>query len=187
MFFSLALTLRCNRPTDETFFYLHARALCVAPYSNFSSLHRVKGTRRATSYTLYMRPTSYYYSSTCFSCLGRCVTRSEIRRMGFSLSRGLLHPGLPVPASRRAHRDSGGGKWVCGVDHVAKQDKCVIYSFGMLCFSFFFFCLLHRIAAALRFLPQYTVVHMLMLSWMCDRHQRRVVVRTRLVAARSRL
>ena len=23
-----------------------------------------------------------------------------------------------------------GGKWVCGVDRVAKQDKCVIYSFG---------------------------------------------------------
>ncbi|KAH9988440.1 methyltransferase domain-containing protein [Russula compacta] len=24
-----------------------------------------------------------------------------------------------------------GGKWVCGVDRVAKQDKCVIYSFGI--------------------------------------------------------
>jgi hypothetical protein len=28
-----------------------------------------------------------------------------------------------------------GGKWVCGIDRVAKQDKCVIYSFG----GFFFF------------------------------------------------
>jgi Methyltransferase domain len=25
-----------------------------------------------------------------------------------------------------------GGKWVCGLDRVAKQDKCVIYSFGLL-------------------------------------------------------
>jgi hypothetical protein len=71
MFFSLALTLTCNRLTDETFFYLRARALCVAPYSNFSSLRRVKGTPRAgRCYTPYVRPTSYYYSSTCFSCLG---------------------------------------------------------------------------------------------------------------------
>ena len=54
--------------------------------------------------------------------------------------------------------------WVCGVDHVAKQDKCVIYSFGMLCFSFFLVLLpLHRIAAALRFLPQYsTYAHVIM-------------------------
>lgn len=27
-----------------------------------------------------------------------------------------------------------GGKWVCGVDRVASQEKCVIYSFG----AFFF-------------------------------------------------
>ena len=25
-----------------------------------------------------------------------------------------------------------GGKWVCGLDRIAKQDKCVIYSFGQL-------------------------------------------------------
>jgi Methyltransferase domain len=23
-----------------------------------------------------------------------------------------------------------GGKWVCGVERIAKQEKCVIYSFG---------------------------------------------------------
>ena len=23
-----------------------------------------------------------------------------------------------------------GGKWTCGMDRIAKQDKCVIYSFG---------------------------------------------------------
>ncbi len=71
MFFSLALTLTCNRLTDETFFFIYAPVpLCVAPHSNFFSLRRVKGTPRATSYTPYVRPTSYYYSSTCFSCLG---------------------------------------------------------------------------------------------------------------------
>ena len=30
-----------------------------------------------------------------------------------------------------------GGKWVCGMDRVVKQDKCVIYSFGTLLRLFF--------------------------------------------------
>jgi len=30
-----------------------------------------------------------------------------------------------------------GGKWVCGLDRVAKQDKCVIYSFGLPLTPFF--------------------------------------------------
>jgi hypothetical protein len=47
MFFSLALTLTCNCLTDETFFifYLRARALRVAPYSNFSSLRDCVGLK----------------------------------------------------------------------------------------------------------------------------------------------
>jgi hypothetical protein len=39
-----------------------------------------------------------------------------------------------------------GGKWVCGMDRVAKQDKCVIYSFGTLLRLFFFFVALLCIA-----------------------------------------
>ncbi|KAF8265518.1 methyltransferase domain-containing protein [Lactarius quietus] len=31
----------------------------------------------------------------------------------------------------RVGRLGDGGKWVCGLDRVAKQDKCVIYSFGI--------------------------------------------------------
>jgi hypothetical protein len=31
---------------------------------------------------------------------------------------------------------SDGGKWVCGLDRVAKQDKCVMYSFGLFRFRF---------------------------------------------------
>jgi len=42
-----------------------------------------------------------------------------------------------VPAFQCPHRVErvgtlgDGGKWVCGLDRVAKQDKCVIYSFGV--------------------------------------------------------
>ncbi|KAI0246468.1 hypothetical protein BJV78DRAFT_149512 [Lactifluus subvellereus] len=31
----------------------------------------------------------------------------------------------------RIGQRADGGKWMCGVDRVAKQDKCVIYSFGL--------------------------------------------------------
>jgi hypothetical protein len=27
-----------------------------------------------------------------------------------------------------------GGKWVCGLEHVQKKEKCVIYSFGKIYF-----------------------------------------------------
>jgi len=42
-----------------------------------------------------------------------------------------------IPAFQCPHRVErvgtlgDGGKWVCGLDRVAKQDKCVIYSFGI--------------------------------------------------------
>ncbi|KAI0301032.1 methyltransferase domain-containing protein [Multifurca ochricompacta] len=42
-----------------------------------------------------------------------------------------------IPAFQCPHRVQrigtlgDGGKWVCGLDRVAKQDKCVIYSFGI--------------------------------------------------------
>jgi len=51
-----------------------------------------------------------------------------------------LHP-LPgdffIPTFRCPHRFErigaigDGGKWVCGLERVAKQSKCVIYSFGL--------------------------------------------------------
>src|SRR5216683_1356303 len=108
--------------------------------------------------------------------------------MGFSLSRGLFHPGLPVPASRRAHRDTGRWRQVGlrrGPRSKARQMRHLLLRYALLLFFFFFFCL--SIASLPPFVFSPSIVHMLMLSWMCDRHQRRVVVRTRLVAARSRL
>jgi hypothetical protein len=48
-----------------------------------------------------------------------------------------------------------GGKWVCGLDRVAKQDKCVIYSFG---------------------LPPFLCCHLPFLMAHADRYQRRIVV-----------
>jgi len=62
-----------------------------------------------------------------------------------------------------------GGKWVCGLNRVAKQDKCVIYSFG-----------LPHPSTAL-------APHMLILTSSITRHQRRVVIRTGFVAARPQL
>jgi Methyltransferase domain len=47
-----------------------------------------------------------------------------------------------VPAFQCPHRverigqRGDGGKWVCGIDRVARQDKCVIYSFGLGSLSF---------------------------------------------------
>ncbi|KAH9988444.1 hypothetical protein BJV74DRAFT_839390 [Russula compacta] len=50
----------------------------------------------------------------------------------YTLCADLFHRGLSMPASRRAYGTLGdGGKWVCGLDRVAKQDKCVVYSFGI--------------------------------------------------------
>ncbi|KAH8999881.1 hypothetical protein EDB86DRAFT_616522 [Lactarius hatsudake] len=56
---------------------------------------------------------------------------------------GLLHPVLPCP-----HHVKGvlgdGGKWVCGMEPIAKQEKCVIYSFGINGGSSFEAALLER-------------------------------------------
>ncbi|KAN0138445.1 hypothetical protein V8E53_003908 [Lactarius tabidus] len=50
----------------------------------------------------------------------------------YTLCAGLFHSGLPVPHRvQRVGTLGDGGKWVCGLDRVAKQDKCVIYSFGI--------------------------------------------------------
>jgi hypothetical protein len=50
-----------------------------------------------------------------------------------------------IPAFQCPHRVErigtlgDGGKWVCGLDRVAKQEKCVVYSFGPFLLSFCFF------------------------------------------------
>ncbi|KAI0267104.1 methyltransferase domain-containing protein [Gloeopeniophorella convolvens] len=55
-----------------------------------------------------------------------------------------------IPAFQCPHRVQrvgtlgDGGKWVCGLDRVAKQDKCVIYSFGINGESSFEAALLQR-------------------------------------------
>jgi len=71
---------------------------------------------------------------------------SRIRRR----SRTTLFPGdFFIPAFQCPHLVErigtlgDGGKWVCGLDRVAKQDKCVIYSFGicLLAFRALFLCI----------------------------------------------
>jgi Methyltransferase domain len=68
-----------------------------------------------------------------------------------------------IPAFQCPHRVErigtlgDGGKWVCGLDRVAKQDKCVIYSFGQSRSPSFFSVLVAHTAFP-------------------DRHQRRVIV-----------
>lgn len=69
-----------------------------------------------------------------------------IRKWGPSESAVLPWPPSPmlytlwdffIPAFQCPHRVErigtlgDGGKWTCGVDRIAKQDKCVIYSFGI--------------------------------------------------------
>ncbi|KAH9036354.1 hypothetical protein EDB85DRAFT_781277 [Lactarius pseudohatsudake] len=49
-----------------------------------------------------------------------------------------------VPAFQCVGTLSSGGKWVCGLDRVVKQDKCVIYSFGISSESSFESTLLKR-------------------------------------------
>jgi hypothetical protein len=59
-----------------------------------------------------------------------------------------------VPAFQCPHRverigqRGDGGKWVCGIDRVARQDKCVIYSFGLVPLS-----ILSRLQYANSFCP----------------------------------
>jgi Methyltransferase domain len=67
--------------------------------------------------------------------------------MSCSLVNPSLFPGdFFIPAFQCPHRVErigtlgDGGKWVCGVDRIAKQDKCVIYSFGLS----FFLIVFHR-------------------------------------------
>ena len=58
-----------------------------------------------------------------------------------------------IPAFQCPHRierigqRADGGKWMCGVDRVAKQDKCVIYSFGLtfLCLDPSHYCCVYLV------------------------------------------
>ncbi|KAH8996504.1 hypothetical protein EDB86DRAFT_3077104 [Lactarius hatsudake] len=56
-----------------------------------------------------------------------------------------LRPILPVPAPYRANQLIGdGGKWVCGMERVAGQEECVVYSFRINGESSFEAALLER-------------------------------------------
>ena len=45
-------------------------------------------------------------------------------------------PGFQCPhRTARIGTMGDGGKWVCGLEHIQKKKKCVIYSFGKLRFS----------------------------------------------------
>ncbi|KAH9069679.1 hypothetical protein EDB83DRAFT_384626 [Lactarius deliciosus] len=71
-------------------------------------------------------PTHGEYYTTCASSI-RPPYRPTGHRDG-----GLFHSGFPVPHRvQRVGTLGDGGKWVCGLDRVVKQEKCVIYSFGL--------------------------------------------------------
>ena len=68
-----------------------------------------------------------------------CVAvRPYIRGLTCSNQSAIAAGDFFIPAFQCPHRVErvgtlgDGGKWVCGLDRVAKQDKCVIYSFGLL-------------------------------------------------------
>ncbi|KAI9452236.1 hypothetical protein BJY52DRAFT_947626 [Lactarius psammicola] len=88
-----------------------------------------------------------------------------------------------IPAFQCPHRVQrvgtlgDGGKWVCGLDRVAKQDKCVIYSFGL-----FHFVLLSSFCLA----PQFRGSGLnFFFFYLCHRCQRRVLLRIDTVEART--
>jgi len=67
--------------------------------------------------------------------------------MGFSLSRGLFHPGLPVPTSRRAHRDTGRWQQVGlrrGPRSKARQMRYLLLRYALLLFFSSFISSSHR-------------------------------------------
>jgi hypothetical protein len=64
-----------------------------------------------------------------------CVVLRLLKLIGEDLN-AIVTGDFFIPAFQCPHRVQrvgtlgDGGKWVCGLDRVAKQDKCVIYSFG---------------------------------------------------------
>ena len=76
--------------------------------------------RHTENYTLYVR---------CRPFLIRNVLRLDHHR---DASGDFFIPAFQCPHRvQRVGTLGDGGKWVCGLDRVVKQDKCVIYSFGM--------------------------------------------------------
>ena len=76
--------------------------------------------RHTENYTLYVR---------CRPFLIRNVLRLDHHR---DTAGDFFIPAFQCPHRvQRVGTLGDGGKWVCGLDRVVKQDKCVIYSFGM--------------------------------------------------------
>ena len=104
----------CARP-PSAFFRDRSLTLCLIT-TNVDIKHTEK-------YTLYVR---------CLSFPTYAEIGSPSRR-----GRGLFIPAFQCPHRvQRVGTLGGGGKWVCGLDRVVKQDKCVIYSFGASRFVF---------------------------------------------------
>jgi hypothetical protein len=86
-----------------------------------------KGTPRAKSYTQYVR---------LFALLlkrAHAIRRLRVTPF-FSTTGDFFIPAFQCPhLIERIGTLGDGGKWVCGMDRVERQKKCVIYSFGMLC------------------------------------------------------
>lgn len=62
----------------------------------------------------------------------RALTRIDHALFTLTLPGDFFIPAFQCPHRlERVGTLGDGGKWVCGLDRVAKQDKCVIYSFGL--------------------------------------------------------
>ena len=112
----LRIPHRCARPLSA-FFRDRSLTLCLITTN--------VGIKHTENYTLSARCLVFSFP-----------THAEI---GSPSRRG---KGLFIPAFQCPHRVQrvgtlgDGGKWVCGLDRVVKQDKCVIYSFGASRFVF---------------------------------------------------
>ena len=84
---------------------------------------------------------AFFYARVCVSF--ECSHDIRPSFATFFLSGDFFIPAFQCPHQvERIGTLGDGGKWVCGMDRVVKQDKCVIYSFGTPLRHFFFVALL---------------------------------------------
>ena len=79
----------------------------------------------------------------CIRCVRRsCPSSCLVLDPYDHIFLGTISGDFFIPAFQCPHRVErigtlgDGGKWVCGIDRVAKQEQCVVYSFGPFLLSF---------------------------------------------------
>ncbi len=97
---------------------------CVPPavlYTFLTTMPVLTGIPRTVSCTRYVRTRALM-----------CANYIMLTHRSLTLPGDFFIPAFQCPHRvERIGTLGDGGKWTCGVDRVAKQEKCVIYSFGL--------------------------------------------------------